>query len=35
MGNADHLAISVQMLLNFWNILIRVMQIMSKMKGDN
>ena len=33
MGNADHLAISIQMLLNFWNILIRVMQIMSRMKG--
>lgn len=31
-GLADHLGMSVQMLLNFWNILIRVMQIMSKFK---
>lgn len=30
LGNADHLVVSVQMLLNFWNILVRVMQIMSQ-----
>lgn len=34
LGNADHLGISVQLLLDFWNLLIRVMQIMSKFKSD-
>lgn len=29
MGFADHLGISVQLLLNFWNILIRIMSILS------
>ena len=28
MGNADHLGMSIQLLLNIWNILIRVMQIL-------
>jgi len=31
-GYADHLGISVQLVLNFWNILLRVMQIMSKFR---
>jgi FtsH-binding integral membrane protein len=31
-GNADHLGMSIQMLLNFWNILLRIMQIMSNFK---
>ena len=34
MGNADHLGISVQLLLDFWNLLIRVMQIMSRFKNN-
>lgn len=34
MGNADHLQMSIQFLLNLWNILIRVMEILSRMRGD-
>lgn len=29
-GNADHLGMSLQLILDFWNILIRVMSILSK-----
>jgi FtsH-binding integral membrane protein len=31
-GNADHLGMSIQMLLDFWNLLIRIMEIMAKSK---
>lgn len=34
MGNADHLSMSIQLLLNLWNILIRVMEILGRMKGE-
>lgn len=34
MGNADHLGVSVQLVLDFWNLLLRIMQIMARMKGE-
>lgn len=31
-GNADHLGISVQLFLDLWNLLIRILEIMAKSK---